>query len=45
MVQAEFNRMVIYKGSMLHAPYIDTAVSIDPNPKTGRLTVNTFYDF
>ncbi len=45
MVQAEFNRMVIYKGSMLHAPYIDTAISIDSNPKTGRLTVNTFYDF
>lgn len=45
MVTAKFNRLVIYKGSMLHAPYIDTAVSIDQNPKTGRLTVNTFYDF
>jgi hypothetical protein len=45
MVQAAVNRMVIYRGCMLHAPYIDTAVSIDQNPKTGRLTVNTFYDF
>lgn len=45
MVQARFNRLVLYKGSMLHAPYIDPKISIDPNPETGRLTVNTFYDF
>ena len=45
MVTAKFNRLVIYKGYMLHAPYIDTNISIDSNPTTGRLTVNTFYDF
>lgn len=45
MVQAKFNRLVIYQGSLLHAPYIDTEISIDSNPTTGRLTLNTFYDF
>lgn len=45
MVQAKFNRMVIYQGSLLHAPYIDTEISIDSNPTSGRLTLNTFYDF
>lgn len=45
MVEAKFNRLVLYKGSMLHAPFIDPSISIDPNPATGRLTVNTFYDF
>jgi hypothetical protein len=45
MVQAKFNRLVIYKGSILHTPFIETTVSIDSNPRTGRLTVNTFYDF
>jgi hypothetical protein len=45
MIEAKFNRLVLYRGSMLHAPFIDPSISIDPNPATGRLTVNTFYDF
>lgn len=45
MVNAKFNRLVIYRGSLLHAPYIDPAISISNNPRNGRLTVNTFYDF
>jgi hypothetical protein len=45
MVKAKFNRMVLYKGSILHAPFIESDVSISSNALTGRLTVNTFYDF
>ncbi|WP_323815260.1 DUF6445 family protein [Cellvibrio sp. NN19] len=44
-VQAKFNRLVIYKGSILHAPFIESNISVDSHPRTGRLTVNTFYDF
>lgn len=45
MVEAAFNRMVLYPGSLLHAPVIYSDASIDANPLTGRLTLNTFYDF
>jgi hypothetical protein len=45
MIPAKFNRMVIYRGSLLHSACINPAISLDPNPRTGRLTVNTFYDF
>jgi hypothetical protein len=45
MVQARFNRLVIYQGSILHAPYINADISIDSNPATGRLTLNSFFDF
>jgi hypothetical protein len=45
MIEAKFNRLVIYKGCTLHAPFINPSISVDPNPATGRLTVNTFYDF
>lgn len=44
-VTAKFNRLVIYKGSLLHAPFISSSASVSSNPLTGRLTVNTFYDF
>ena len=42
---AAVNRMVIYRSCVLHSPYIDPAISIDANPSTGRLTVNTFVAF
>lgn len=45
MISARFNRLVAYRGSLLHSPYINPALSIDTNPRSGRLTVNTFYDF
>lgn len=44
-IEAKFNRLVLYKGSLLHSAYINPSKSIDSNPKTGRLTVNTFFDF
>lgn len=45
MIPAKFNRLVIYRGSLLHTACINPALSINDNPRSGRLTVNTFYDF
>ena len=45
MIPARFNRLVIYHGSLLHSACINPSISLDSNPLTGRLTVNTFYDF
>lgn len=45
MIPAKYNRLVIYRGSLLHTACINPAMSIDANPRTGRLTCNTFYDF
>lgn len=42
---ARFNRLVVYRGSLLHTAVINPALSVDANPRSGRLTVNTFYDF
>ena len=40
--QAAFNRMLIYRGSMLHSVNVPADFVPDTNPRTGRLTVNTF---
>lgn len=41
-----FNRMVIYRSCTLHSPYlINPEHSINADPRTGRLTVNTFVAF
>jgi len=45
MIPAKFNRMVIYRGSLLHSACVNPAISLDSDPRKGRLTVNTFYDF
>lgn len=43
---AALNRMVIYRSCVIHSPYLlNPAHSINPNPRTGRLTVNTFVAF
>lgn len=39
------NRLAIYPGCLLHSGLVDTAVDIDPNPITGRLTANIFVNF
>ncbi|AFU98080.1 DUF6445 family protein [Simiduia agarivorans] len=44
-VDAKFNRLVLYRGSHLHSAYINSNDSICDDPDTGRLTVNTFFDF
>ncbi len=45
MVPARFNRLVVYPGSLLHTACVNPACSVSSDPRRGRLTVNTFYDF
>ena len=45
VIPARFNRMVVYPGSLLHSACINPALSLCDDPRAGRLTVNTFYDF
>lgn len=40
---AVFNRVLIYRGSLLHSASIAADFIPDTNPYTGRLTVNTFF--
>ena len=39
---AVFNRMLVYRGSMLHSVNVPTRFVPDANPRTGRLSINTF---
>jgi hypothetical protein len=39
---AAFNRVLIYRGNMLHSVNVPPGFVPDPNPRTGRLTLNTF---
>lgn len=41
-VDAAFNRLVIYRGWSLHSGAIPPDLSFSPDPRKGRLTVNTF---
>jgi len=45
MIPAKFNRLVVYKGSLLHSACVNPALGLESDPLKGRLTVNTFYDF
>jgi len=45
MMPARFNRLVVYRGSLLHSAVVNPRLSINANPLTGRLTLNSFYDF
>ena len=46
VLPAAINRMVIYRSCTLHSPFlINPEHSINPDPRTGRLTVNTFVAF
>lgn len=40
--EAVFNRMIIYRCTSLHSGNIAPDFVFDPNPRTGRLTLNTF---
>ncbi|MEN0038153.1 MAG: DUF6445 family protein [Cellvibrio sp.] len=42
---AVFNRIIMYRCTSLHSGNIAPDFRFDPNPKTGRLTVNTFIYF
>lgn len=44
-IEAKPNRLVLYHGSLIHDAIINPDKSISANPREGRLTVNTFFDF
>lgn len=44
-VEVNYNRLVIYPSFLFHSACVDPAVSVDQNPRTGRLTVNSFVAF
>ena len=39
-----FNRMLVYRRNSLHSGCIDAAFVPDANPRTGRLSINSFID-
>lgn len=41
-VDALFNRMIVYPSNILHSGNIPPNFDFDPNPTTGRLTLNSF---
>ncbi|MFA4894141.1 DUF6445 family protein [Brevundimonas sp.] len=41
-VDAAFDRLVVYRASMLHSPNIHVDDKFSPDPRTGRLTVTAF---
>jgi hypothetical protein len=45
MMPARFNRLVVYRGSLLHSAVVNPTISLSSDPRTGRLTANSFYDF
>jgi hypothetical protein len=42
-VQARFNRLVFYDGTLFHAGEIRAPDRLDPDPRRGRLTLNGFF--
>lgn len=45
IIPARFNRLVVYPGSLLHSACVNPALSIESDPRRGRLTLNSFFDF
>lgn len=44
-VEGRFNRVVIYRGRLLHSATIPPESHLSPDPRKGRLTANTFLTF
>lgn len=44
-IEARFNRLLIYRSINLHSADIGPAYVFDANPRSGRLTANTFFFF
>jgi hypothetical protein len=42
LVAARFNRLIVYRSSLLHSGIIPPDASLSPNPRVGRLTANIF---
>jgi len=43
--EARFNRLLVYRSRVLHSGLIGPNTILDPNPRVGRLTTNTFVQF
>jgi hypothetical protein len=43
--EAKFNRLVVYRSRILHSMVVDANTKLHPDPRAGRLTVNTFLHF
>jgi hypothetical protein len=43
--EAHFNRLLVYRSRVLHSGLIGPQTILDPNPRVGRLTTNTFVQF
>jgi Family of unknown function (DUF6445) len=43
--EAKFNRLLIYRGQVLHSMLIDSNTKLNPDPRIGRLTANTSLRF
>jgi Family of unknown function (DUF6445) len=44
-LKAKFNRLIAYRGSILHSMVVDDNTTLNPNPRVGRLTTNVFLRF
>ena len=44
MIEARWNRAIVYRGHRLHCAAIPPDLSFNPDPATGRLTMNMFID-
>lgn len=44
-IPARFNRLVVYRGCVLHSANILSGLSLNPDPGAGRLTANIFFSF
>ena len=42
--EGRFNRAILYRSNTLHCADLPVDLAFDPDPATGRLTVNTFLD-
>jgi hypothetical protein len=44
-IEAKFDRLIIYRSRVLHSADIDPDVSLNPDPRVGRLTATAFFCF
>ena len=44
-VPAVYNRLVVYRGCLLHSANLTSLISLNPDPRVGRLTANIFLNF
>ena len=44
-IDVKYNRLIIYRSCLLHSGLINPAISVDPDPRSGRLTANAFVAF